>query len=109
MPTFSYTALNKDDKTVSGTIEAINKEIAAETLHKQQLRPLVLKSSTDAKGLLSRLKGGKKVKLKDLVVFTRQLSTMVGAGVSLTRSLSTMQDQTESKYFKIVLSGIAKD
>jgi type IV pilus assembly protein PilC len=109
MPIFTYTALNKDDKTVNGTIEAASKEGATQTLHKQQLRPLSVKSAVEGKNLLHKLTGSKKVKLKELMIFTRQLSTMVGAGVPLTRSLATMQEQAEGKYFKSVLASISKE
>ncbi len=52
---------------------------------------------------------GHKVKIKDLSIFTRQLSTMVGAGVSLTKALSTLQTQTRNKYFQKVILDISKD
>jgi type IV pilus assembly protein PilC len=50
-----------------------------------------------------------KVKLRDLMVFTRQLSTMVSAGVPLPRALVTLQEQAEGKYFKQVIGSITKD
>lgn len=105
---FIYTATNKSGKSVHGRIEAASRDEALKSLHHQDLRPLVLKS-TAAKSKKSRFNFGKHVKLKDLVVFTRQLSTMVSAGVALNRSLNTLQDQTENKYFKEVLAGISKE
>ena len=51
----------------------------------------------------------KKVKNKDLVIFTRQLATMINAGVPLVRSLATMQKQTESDQLKERLTSISKD
>ena len=108
MALFIYTALTKDGKTVNGTMEAANKELVIQSLVKQSLRPLTLHLDAGKKGFKFG-GGGKKVKLKDLVVFTRQLSTMIGAGVALTRSLATMQSQTNSKYFKTVLAAVAKD
>ena len=59
--------------------------------------------------MLQRLTTGKKVKLKDLVVFTRQLSTMVSAGVPLAKSLAMLQSQSESKYFQTVITAVNKD
>ncbi|MBI4033636.1 type II secretion system F family protein [Candidatus Saccharibacteria bacterium] len=50
-----------------------------------------------------------KAKLKDLVVFSRELSTMISAGVPLPRSLETLADQAENKYFKEVISAINHD
>lgn len=101
---FSYTA-TKDGKTFHGTVEAVNKEALVAMLGRQGARPIVVKVD-NGKG------GGKKsgkVKLKDLVIFTRQLSTMISAGVPLTRAMSTLQTQAESKNFKAVIAGISKD
>jgi type IV pilus assembly protein PilC len=103
MPRFEYTA-RKNDKTISGTIEASSKEAVISTLHRQGMQPLTIKS-------ISAKKSGRrgKVKIKDLVVFTRQLSTMISAGVPLTRSLVTLQSQTSNKYFHDVIGNIIKD
>jgi len=105
MASFEYTAVTKEGKSVSGFVEASTKEALVETLHKQGLRPLLVKQKN--KGGFSF--GKPKVKLKDIVMFTRQLSTMISAGVPLTRSLSTLQEQTDNKYFKTVIGGITKD
>lgn len=102
---FTYTATTKEGKTINGSAEAADRTTLTAMLTKQGLRPVSIKLDTGktAKGR------AKKVKLKELVVFTRQLSTMISAGVPLTRALSTMQSQTESKYFQQVVSGITKD
>lgn len=110
MPKFSYTALNKSNKSISGISESVSRQALTETLVKQGLRPLNIKTVSESKGVSAKLKNfGKKVKLKDLVIFSRQMSTMVSAGVPLTRALSTMQTQTTNKYFQEVIAGIAHD
>jgi type IV pilus assembly protein PilC len=101
---FTYTA-TKDDKTIHGSAEATDRTSLVATLNRQGLKPLVIK----AEGGNTKKQRGKKVKLKDLVVFTRQMSTMVSAGVPLTRAIATLQLQTENKYFKKVCAGIMKD
>ena len=106
MAEFTYSAATKDGKAISGTVEASSKEALIESLHKQGLRPLVVKQKSSHGNFNI---GKPKVKLKDMVMFTRQLSTMVSAGVPLTRSLTTLQEQTDNKYFKIVIGGITKD
>ncbi|HUP26249.1 MAG TPA: type II secretion system F family protein [Candidatus Limnocylindrales bacterium] len=103
---FAYTATNKDGRTIQGTADSVDRANLVALLNKQGLRPVVIKLE-GAKS--TGHKRGKKVKLKELVIFTRQLSTMISAGVPLTRSLSTMQSQAEGKYFKEVLGGITKD
>jgi type IV pilus assembly protein PilC len=109
MAKFSYTAISKDGKTIQGVAESANKESLVALLSRQGVRPLVVKASTGASGFNINIGGSKKVKLKDLVVFTRQLSTMIAAGVPLIRSLATLQSQTQNKYFKEVIIGITKD
>lgn len=103
---FSYTAQTKEGKTIQGTAEAANKEALVTLLAKQGARPIVIKSEGDK---AAKSRRGKKIKSKDLVVFTRQLSTMISAGVPLTRALATMQTQTDSKYFRQVLGNIMKE
>lgn len=109
MPSFSYTGISKDGKTVTGSSDATNKQALIALLARQGVRPLVIKSGAGSAKAFRGIKFQQKVKLKELVIFTRQLSTMVSAGVPLTRSLATLQDQTESKYFKQVVAGITKD
>ncbi len=105
MAKFTYTA-TKDGKTISGTIESSSKEQVASILSKQNARVLLIKED---RGGFNLFKRPGKVKQKDIVIFTRQLSTMVGAGVPLVRSLATLQSQTENKYFQKVITGISKD
>lgn len=109
MAKFTYTAVTKEGKTIQGSAESTDKESLIAMLTRQGARPLVIKAETDAAGFANKLKRAKKVKLKDLVVFTRQLSTMISAGVPLTRSLATLQTQTNNKYFKQVVAGITRD
>lgn len=108
---FHYTAQTKDGKTVSGSFETNSKEALIAALAKQGAKPVLIRQADGAK-TASAGKGGffkPKVKLKDTVVFTRQLSTMVSAGVPLPRALGTLGDQATNKYFKTVIAGIAKD
>lgn len=103
---FAYTATTRDGRTVQGVADAVDRSSLVSSLNKQGLHPIVVKLADVKGGKKSR---GKKVKLKELVIFTRQLSTMISAGVPLTRALSTMQSQTESKYFKEVVGSVTHD
>src|SRR5690606_26024042 len=83
-----------------------------ELLSKQGYKPLLLKekrSGFDPNNLNFNWLKSKKVKTKDLVIFTRQLSTMINAGVPLVRSLNTLAEQTESAALNEVIGKIAKD
>lgn len=103
---FTYTATNSEGTSVSGIAEAVDRQTLVANLHKQDLKPIIIKAEDSASTRSTRKR---KVKIKEVVIFTRQLSTMVSAGVPLVRSLSTLQTQAESKNFKAVLGGIAKD
>lgn len=102
---FSYTAL-KDGRTIQGSADAVNQDALIASLNKQGAKPIVIKVENAKDN--SKKRGGK-VKLRELVMFTRQLSTMISAGVPLVRSLSTLQEQADSKTFKHVIAAITKD
>lgn len=108
MPTFAYQATNSANKTIRGTLNAADKNTALQMLGKQGLHPVSVEIQSDVK------KKGKsffapKVKTSDLVLFTRQLSTMVSAGVPLLRALTTMRDQVENPTLKAVIGDLVHD
>lgn len=110
MPTFRYIATNSSNKPVNGTIEAGNRSAAITALTKQNLRPISIKEGTKAKsGSGFRLFGGNSVKSDDLVMFTRQLSAMVSAGVPLLRALNALESHSQSAGLKKALQGVIKD
>ena len=109
---FTYKARTRDGKTISGSSEAADRQALVESLAKQGARPILIREEKSGSNKTTKSKGGlfqPKVKLKDLVVFTRQLSTMISAGVPLTRCLQTLEDQAENPYFKTIISGVGKD
>ena len=107
---FIYKATNKDGKTISGTAEAVNRQALIGLLHKQELSPVLIEISKSKHKSGGKLFGNhQKIKLADLVVFTRQLSTMISAGVPLARSLSALQSDAPNPYLREVLAGITKD
>jgi type IV pilus assembly protein PilC len=111
MASFSYTARNPQEQIVKGNVSAASREAAMQTILKQGLKPVLVKEegATGAANRKKMLSFGGKVKSHDLVIFTRQLSTMVSAGVPLVGALSTLRDQTQSKKFKEQLNVVVKD
>lgn len=105
---FYYKAV-KDGKAVTGHGEAKDKESFAASLTKQGIHPLVIKVDKSKGGGLLSLGTSKKVRLSDLVIFTRQLSTMISAGVPLARSLAALQNDSESVYLREVIGGITHE
>ncbi len=108
MAEFNYKALRKDGTNLSGTIEATDRATALASLAHQGLHPLTVKASDKGKGLNFSI-GGKKVKTADLVIFTRQFSTMISAGVPLSRGLATLQESPSNPYFRQVIADINKE
>lgn len=112
MPTFSYIATNSQNKSISGSLEASDRSAVLTALSKQGLRPISVKEKRSNKAMtfsLGSFLGSGKVKTNDLVMFTRQLSAMVGAGVPLLRALNSLQQHTESEMLKKILETIIKD
>lgn len=100
----------KDGKEVSGIAEGGSKEAVMASLVHQGIHPLSIKENgAKSGGFFSVGVGKKKVKLADLVIFTRQLSTMISAGVPLSRSLATLGTDCESPALKAAITGIVKD
>lgn len=106
---FKYKAKTKDGRTVSGIAEAADKQAMMALLHKEGLHPVVVTVAKGKRKGSSLFGNKKKVKLNDLVIFTRQLSTMISAGVPLARSLSALQSEASNPYMREVLAGITKD
>jgi len=109
MAKYTYKAIDASGKQKSGTIEASSESAARSSLVRLSMKPITVKKSGSNLDVMAFLNKGSKVKLKDLVIFTRQLATMINAGVPLVRSLATMQSQTQSPVFKKQLMAISKD
>lgn len=106
---FTYKAIDRNGKQVGGIAEAASKQGLLNLLHRQGVHPILIEPYKDNNVLASLFKPRKKVKSADLVVFTRQLSTMVSAGVPLARSLAALQADATTPYMREVLGGITKD
>jgi type IV pilus assembly protein PilC len=111
MATFSYTARDKTGKVSQGTLVAADRAVAVASLTGRDLTPVLVKEAETKSGnfglaLLKKSRG--KVKLQDRVIFSRQFSTMVNAGVPITKSLGILHEQTQSKRLKEAITDIAK-
>jgi type II secretory pathway component PulF len=105
MADYSYKARDSQGRVITGVVEAPNSEGATRLLHEKQLFIISLSQGR------VRAKGGsssplKKVNFTEIVNFTRQLSTMVVAGLSLPESLTILRAQTTNQTFSRVLMDI---
>lgn len=104
MLTFDYVAKDTaTNKQLHSTVQADSERSAAKLLLGQGLVPISIVEQSQKTSALAKFKA--RISTKDKVVFTRQLSTLINAGVPLTQSLVTVQSQTENKQ----LAAIAQD
>lgn len=106
MPTFSYVARAKNGAKQQGTLNAPNRQAALNILQQRGLQPDRLVEER-AKGGAGRL--NKRVRTADLLVFTRQLSTVVSSGLPLLQGLDILADQTDDPNFSAIIDAVARD
>jgi type IV pilus assembly protein PilC len=113
MPIFAYVAIDLQQKPVSGQTELPDRNSVIAALTKQNLRPVSIKEVIVKKGLagidFNNLFQATKVKNDQLVIFTRQLSAMISAGVPLLRSLTSLEKHAEDPVLKKTLALVIKD
>jgi type IV pilus assembly protein PilC len=93
---------------VKATVQAENEQSAASLIRKEALVPIEIKS-LDQRGVKNSISKLNRVKTKDKVLFSRQLSTLINAGLPIIQSLRSVEDQTDSKPFKIIIQEIISD
>jgi type IV pilus assembly protein PilC len=108
MPVYVWVAQTKKGRNLKGEIDAATEAIALSQLKKRNFT--VKKLKLKPKDLFENISFLKpKVTNKDLVVFTRQFSTMIDAGLPLVQGLTILAEQAENPTFKAILKEITKD
>lgn len=108
MPTYVFKGRNRLNETVVGERVADNREALRQILRREQ----VTLTSVKEKGreiAFPKVGGRKKVKAKDLSIFTRQFSVMIDAGLPLVQCLEILAQQQENKYFQQILMQVRQD
>ncbi len=112
MSKYHYRAVDESNRIHEGDIEAPNRTGAITAIANRNWRPISLtEPGAKKKGEipLPAFFKKKKVKSDDIVMFTRQLSAMVGAGVPLLRALGSLEEHSDSPTLKVVVAEIFKD
>lgn len=111
MPTFTYKAKDPGGAVITGIVEAHEQRHAIDRLRQQKM--VVLEITEKVPGaldpLLAYFKSKPKVLSKDLVLFSRQLSTLVSAGVPIVQGLAILEEQAENPAFQEVLGQVRAD
>ncbi|MBM3244714.1 MAG: type II secretion system F family protein, partial [Candidatus Omnitrophica bacterium] len=106
MGSFSYVAKDRSGRSLTGNIEAGSDLEVIEILHKQDL--IVVSVESLKKKTVKKAKKGK-VKLDDIVIFSRQLATMIDAGIPLVQCLGILAEQIESANLKSAVTNVQQD
>ena len=105
MKKFNYQAKDgATNKMVHSVVQAESENAAAKLLLAQGFTPLSIKEVDENSNFFDRITG--RITSKDKIVFTRQLATLIGAGLPLTQSLRTVLEQTENKRLRDVVESI---
>src|SRR5262245_28651510 len=141
MPNYKYSAVGSDGRTVSGKLDAANKNECVAELRRRALTPIDVQEKGGGRaapaapapaptgasapaasataeaprvqpkrrfGPLGGVKPGVR-KREEVVIFTRQLATMIGAGIPMLESLEILQEQAESRQFSALLDAVIGD
>jgi type IV pilus assembly protein PilC len=105
MPTFAYTARTSSGELKQSTIDAPSRDDAVAQLRRQRL---TIVKVDEAKSTPKKKLGGS-VSMRDIVIFTRQFSTMINAGLPLVQALDILAKQTENKTLASVVREVVFD
>jgi len=105
MPTFAYTARTSSGELKSATLEAASRDDAVAQLRRQRLSIV----KVDEKKAAAQAGRGGTITLRDIVIFTRQFSTMINAGLPLVQALDILSRQSENKTLQAVIRQVVFD
>lgn len=109
MPKYTYTAKDETGRVIQGNAEAADERQVANLLKDKHLVPIkiaIFNDSMTVEGLFDRFQG---VSISEKAAFTRQLATMIAAGLPLTESLNILQNQVSSKKLKTALTNSLRE
>ncbi|MFH1628909.1 MAG: type II secretion system F family protein [Pseudomonadota bacterium] len=108
MPSYNWVAETRKGKIIKGALEAVDEKSAVLQLKRRNLK--IKKIKLKPKDIFENVSFMQpKVTNKDIVIFTRQFSTMIDAGLPLIQGLTILADQAENKTFKRILKEIVRD
>src|SRR3990167_5125616 len=109
MLTFEYEAKNaKTGEKIKATLQADSEASAAKLIREQSLVPLDIRA-VGSGGFTFLGKFRNRISVKDKILFSRQMSTLINAGLPLVQSLRQVDEQTDNKAFKVVIGKIITD
>lgn len=108
MKRYNYEAKDTSTgKKIKSVVQAESEQAAANVLLSQGFAPLSINEEGSSDSFISRLSN--RIHVKDKIVFSRQLATLIGAGLPLAQSMRTIAEQTENKRFRVIIEEILAD
>ncbi|KQR53786.1 pilus assembly protein PilC [Leifsonia sp. Leaf336] len=109
--TFAYKGRDVDGKIVKGKLDAQGQSAAVARLRTLGVSPISVSEAPEGTGLNRDINigFGTGVKLKDLAILSRQMATMIAAGLSLLKTLNILAEQTENKKLAAMMEGVRDD
>lgn len=109
MATFAYSVVDHTGRTQRGRVQADNREQAESRLRDDGYHILELTVADARGGFAERLSSMRRVRLRELVVFSRQFATMINAGMALLRCLDILRGQTRDERLRRVIDEVRTD
>ena len=106
MPQYHYKAKQQDAETVVGHVAADNREAAIEKVHRLGLVPVMVEEVTRTSDSRRGIRRFGRVSSKERYLFSKQLVSLIKAGVPILRALEVVSQQTKSPYFRDVIDSI---
>ncbi len=109
MPTYSYTAVDQNGKAIKGKVDAESQQSVTTRLRERGVHVTGISEKKSSSHSKSGNVGQVKVKLESLTVFTRQLATMINAGIGIIRCLDILENQLKDPGLKVVVGQTMRD
>jgi type IV pilus assembly protein PilC len=109
MSSYAYRVRDRTGRLVEGSLEAQSQHLVIAKLREMGYIPISVTAKAPSKLTMEFRIGGDRVALKDVAVFSRQLATMIGSGLTILRALAILVEQTESRALSKVIGEMKLD
>lgn len=107
MTIYAYKAKDGPDRTVEGELTADSRAAALLAIDRMGYSPIAVHEKAASSRREFQWRGGRRVRPRDVTVFTRQLASLIRSGVPILRALRTIGDQTENRRMRAVVEQVA--
>ncbi|MDD5093955.1 MAG: type II secretion system F family protein [Dehalococcoidia bacterium] len=106
---YKYIAYTNDKKLMKGTISGVSEAAATQALITQGYQPITLEVRAGLPSIEEAFPSFFKIKPREVIMFSRQLATLLDAGISIVPAIQLIQEQTSNRMFKKVIADINND